>query len=408
MPTTMNRVCRVRRGDRSFREQARRRGTDRSALRALLAVALSAAAANVQANPPPPLPRDDQAASDLREIVGDGFRVRQTDHFAIAYNTTHDTVSDLVNRLEGTFDAIWRFCEGLGLPIIPPDKRLVVLFFDKPEEFARFCADAGFTVDSLAGIYQESINWAVFSNTLNRGELQEATRRMDQIQARLRELSADRSKPRSSRERRKRLVRELGVLRSQRDALVERFNRFVIHHEATHQMLFNIGVHVRGGANPVWLAEGLACQFEVPQARSGSGLRRVNHIRLADLRDALRLSPSDRRLSEDQYRRAFFGGRLVPLVDLVGDRELFYGKKADLNVLYAEAWALVYYLQREHREAFADYVGRLAARRPGQAVDPRGELADFEAVFGPLDDEFQLAWITYVVRLRLNRKEAGR
>ena len=102
------------------------------------------------------------------------------------------------------------------------------------------------------------------------------------------------------------------------------------------------------------------------------------------------------------------GGRLIPLVDLVSQRELFHGKKVDLNVVYAEAWALVYYLQREHREDFASYVGRLAARRPGQAVDPPGELAAFEAAFGPLDDEFQLAWITYVVRLRFNRKEAGR
>ena len=132
------------------------------------------------------------------------------------------------------------------------------------------------------------------------------------------------------------------------------------------------------------------------------------HIRLADLRDALRLAPNDRRVTEDQYRRALSDGRLIPLVDLVGDRELFHGKKVDLNVLYAEAWAVVYYLQREHREDFADYLAGLAARRPGEAVDPTGELADFEAAFGPLDDEFQLAWITYVVRLRFNRKEAGR
>ena len=99
---------------------------------------------------------------------------------------------------------------------------------------------------------------------------------------------------------------------------------------------------------------------------------------------------------------------MIPLVDLVSDRELFHGTNVDLNVLYAEAWALVYYLQRERREDFADYVAGLAARRPGQAVDHPGELADFESAFGPLDDEFQLAWITYIVRLRFNRKEAGR
>ena len=81
---------------------------------------------------PPALPPNGQMASALLTIAGEGFRIRETDHFTIAFDTDPEVVSSLVGRLEGTYDAIWKYCEGLGLAIKPPAERFGVLLFDRP------------------------------------------------------------------------------------------------------------------------------------------------------------------------------------------------------------------------------------------------------------------------------------
>jgi hypothetical protein len=78
-----------------------------------------------------------------------------------------------------------------------------------------------------------------------------------------------------------------------------------LQHEAAHQILFNCGLHVRGGQNPTWLAEGLATQFEVPQSRTKHGGVRVNQVRYADFRDAFEVEPTAKRLPKDHARRAW-------------------------------------------------------------------------------------------------------
>jgi hypothetical protein len=68
----------------------------------------------------------------------------------------------------------------------------------------------------------------------------------------------------------------------------------------------------------------------------------------------------------------------------------------------------VYYLARKHRDSFAGYLRELAERKPGVAIGPRGEIRAFEAHFGPFDPGFQRNWLDFMVKLRLDRMEAGR
>ena len=74
----------------------------------------------------------------------------------------------------------------------------------------------------------------------------------------------------------------------------------------------------------------------------------------------------------------------------------------------AEAWGLVYYLTRRHGESFTTYVRDVAERPPGVAVKPEDEIATFESHIGPPNAGFQRAWIEYMLKLRLDRREAGR
>ena len=89
------------------------------------------------------------------------------------------------------------------------------------------------------------------------------------------------------------------------------------------------------------------------------------------------------------------------LQELVGDAQLF-SRRDDPNLIhyYSEAWSLVCYLQRQKREQFAEYLRLLSRRKPGEPTTARRELADFEGVFGPLDEQFERRWAAFILGLR--------
>ena len=216
----------------------------------------------------PQSPRIQASKSEVNEtlltIGGADFRIRETGHFAIGYDTPYAEVRSLTGRLEGAYMAIWRFCKDNGLSVWRPTERLGVLFFDRYEDFTRYAATAGFTASSTAGFYNPQTNLAAFCNMLHSPNLQKVARQIERAERQLKRHDDIPLEASRMRQRREDQRTSLSNLKSRRDALVERFNRLVIQHEAAHQMLFNIGVHARGSDNPLWLVEGLACQFEVP------------------------------------------------------------------------------------------------------------------------------------------------
>jgi hypothetical protein len=360
------------------------------------------------AQPPPSAPAEEKHADRLLALAGDGFEIRETDHFLIAYDTSYEAVRPLVGRLEGTYKALARFCRGCGIREGGSDAPLEVILFDQSEDFARYLETVGIPAATMAGIYDQRTNIAAFSNTFNHPDLDAVGLRIEQIQAQLRRLSGGGAAARSNDRRRSDLQQQLLVLQTRRDAIVKQFNRFVIQHEAAHQMFFNLGMHVRGAANPPWLVEGLACQFEVPQPVIASGRVRINHMRLGDFRDALGVARRETALSESAYQDAVTRGRIVPMADLVSDPELFSGRDKNVPYHYAQAWACVYYLYKTRRQAFKGYAQRVKDRRPGERVDSEQNLGDFQDAFGVPDREFERAWIDHILRLRYDPREAGR
>lgn len=377
-----------------------------------------------------PFPPDRNEASVLLAIAGEGFRIHQTDHFNIAYDTSYEALRPLTGRFEGTYNAILRFVAGYGLVSEVPADRLEVILFSQRDDFTRYLAGIGLRGGSVAGIYHQQSNIAAFCDTVTNPDLQQITVRIEQVRKQFQQLKADRSRAgvripsRTMRKRQRELQGRLSTLRLQHDGLIKRFNRFVIQHEAAHQMFFNLGVHVRGADNPNWLVEGLACQFEIPQPQAGGppvaspptsgaghaarGILRVNHARLGDFREALHAAPDAKSVSDEAYREALTGGSFISLADLISDPKLFGESGGNIALRYAQAWALVYYLHRARRDAFATYLRRLSTRTPGETAERLREIDEFQAAFGEPDEAFQRAWVRYMLRLRFDRREAGR
>jgi hypothetical protein len=143
-------------------------------------------------------------------------------------------------------------------------------------------------------------------------------------------------------------------------------------HEMIHQLASNTGLLPRHDAFPIWLQEGFAAQFEVIRGGRWAGISRAHDLRLPDWRKL----PSPLRL-ERLVRDAGFGR----------------GYQRDL---YAQAWALVYYLRTQRPQQFLTFIDIL--RGPNaESPAPQSPAADrvinaFKRAFGSDLDALESDW----------------
>jgi hypothetical protein len=124
-------------------------------------------------------------------------------------------------------------------------------------------------------------------------------------------------------------------------------------HETVHQLVMNTGFATNHDSFPTWLNEGLAAQFEVVRGGRWAGFGRANDQRLPD------------------WRAMVPGPRLPPLL-----RDEGFGR-GYRRELYAQAWALVYFLRIKHPDKFTTFLDKL--RRPSKTGPNRAPAQVVEA-----------------------------
>jgi hypothetical protein len=250
-------------------------------------------------------------------------------------------VGKLFERLLRGFMAYWRRA---GLEPEEPAGPLPAIVFGTQREFAEFATrDAGPQLADKAGYYSIRTNRIAlfdFAGGATRGEIN-------------------------------------------RRATAAPANVSTIVHEATHQIAYACGLHVRYADTPMWLAEGLAMYFETPDLRTGSGWGTIGRLSPARLRRFREFTNSGR------------GGD--SLVTLITSEERFRDPE-QVTAAYDESWALTYFLLRNHREAYAEYL-KLVSGKPRLIWDSKEErLAEFETAFGDVP-ELEREFAAYVARL---------
>ena len=345
------------------------------------------------------------AEAQLLARAGEGFHLRRTEHFLIAYDTPRDTLGSLVSRLEATYASVYRFCKINEIATQRQADRLEVLFFDSYEAFGRYGESVGFAYRGSAGFYDQRTDVAAFVNVLHLPTVAPLNNRIEQLDQRIERLRTERPVDRRAlREAAKKLTR----LVNQRDRIVEHTNRMTVQHETAHQVLFNAGLHVFAAQNPGWLVEGLACLFETPPSRSGAGVGATNQARLDDFRRCLGNGQPGGRIKIEALQEACAAGKMLPLSELIGDANLF-SRRDNPNLVhyYSQSWSLVCYLQHRHREKFAAYLRLLSRREVGRTTTPESEIGGFESIFGPLSERFERRWARFVLQLPFKPGEAG-
>ncbi len=159
-------------------------------------------------------------------------------------------------------------------------------------------------------------------------------------------------------------------------------------HETIHQLTAASGLAPRFDDFPLWLHEGLAAQFEVVRGGRWAGVGKAHDLRLPDWR-AIHPPP-----------------RLAPLLR---DAGFGHGYRRDV---YAESWALVYFLRKTRPREFLAYLDLLRAPCPASTTPADRALEAFRAAFGPDLGPLESAWRRYLseleVPLRADRPADGR
>ena len=290
-----------------------------------------------------------QLAERLLAEMGPRFRVHESKHYVVVYNTTRtyaNWTSSLLERLQKAFIASWK---KKGCDVKTPEKPLAVLVFSDKDSYIRHARpELGAGAGSAIGYYSQQTNRIVMYDLTG----MQALRRENSRRGTMHDITALLSQPEA-------------------EPLVA-----TIVHEATHQIAFNCGLQTRFVDNPVWLGEGLAMYFETPDLssnRSWSGIGNVNYARW------------------DLFCENYANGKVGDLKSLIIDDSRIRNPRTAVDV-YAESWAWTYFLIKWHPQEYVAYLKTLAAKPLLRMDDREKRLAEFQAHFGAdlgdLQDEF--------------------
>jgi hypothetical protein len=292
--------------------------------------------------PMKPLAREELAKQLLAELPP-GFDTLNTAHYLICYDTSKPYAQwcgSLFERLHGAFVSFWNH---KGFKLHDAEFPLVAILFADRKAYIKFTkGELGPAVESII---------AYFSLMSNRMTLYDLTGIETSGQA----------LPRSTAQQINQILNQPGA----RDTVA------TVVHEATHQIAFNCGLHARLSDCPVWASEGIAMYFETPDLRSTKGwggIGGVNYPRLQHFGGYLSRRPPD---------------ALAALIQ--SDKPFHDAQTAVREDAYAEAWALTYFLIRQHPKEYVKYIQGLSRKKPLIMDTPEERKAEFEKAFSPLN-----------------------
>jgi hypothetical protein len=281
----------------------------------------------------PILPYDEkQLTAEIMRQLPDGFQVHRTVHYLVFFNTSRAYAQWCGSLYERLYRAYYNFWRRRGIKLQPPATPLVAVVFDDAGQYRAFSqAELGSTPSSVIGYYSLRTNWiTTFDLTGLEGVRQPGGR------------------PKTS------VV--VNQILSQPAAAP---NVATLIHEATHQLAFNSGLQTRYADNPLWVSEGLAVYFEVPDLTSTKGWKRIGSVHPQRLA----------RFEQTQAGRS--SGWLRALV--TGDER--FRKSETAVTSYAESWVLCHFLIHRRQQQLASYLQALAEQ-------PR-------LIFGTRQDRFE-------------------
>jgi len=243
-----------------------------------------------------------------------------------------------------------------------------VVFFGSEDAFRHYALRvAPFFINS-AGFFSSGENRLALLNQLGTSRYAQAQSHLDE-RARVFDGNADAGQ-------------QLATLRSDMTSEAKSINERVIRHEGAHQLFHAYRIQSRYGLEPTWLTEGLAQYCETPDIGRYHSVLANRVIRARD------------------------AGRLLPLKTLLNHRDpsgFFVLRRGDIELAYAESWALVYRLmQDDSRERFFDYLKSyrdIPSDRAAAAMEQAQPEALLEAHLKTDFNSLERQWDSYITHM---------
>lgn len=297
-----------------------------------------------------PLSADELRESLLREPVFADFKVRQSPHYVVLYQSTDSFAEESIKLLENLYKNLSDVLRKRGFPVHEPEFPLVAIIFRTERDFRAYKR-----IDPDIQAYYEPIsNRIAFYQT---GE-------------------HDKDSP------------EVATLRKPQ----------TVAHEGTHQILQNIGIQPRLSAWPLWLVEGLAEYCSPPTiTRKGvaawGGLGLVNPFHMATIHDLNDTLPMEvKGVARPQVGR----DPKTPLVEYIVTR------KELTPTDYALSWALTHYLLMKRSNEFLAFLKTMSQIPPLEERTPEDHLESFRAAFGTELSKMDKAIGAYLNKLKFD------
>ncbi len=341
-------------------------------------------------------PCADPDLAAFRAALGIPFQVARGPHVILLHQHPETEANERVALLERVLTGFHLLFAAQGIELRVPRQRLVSAWFADRKDYLTFLHQQG--ADAFAttsGYFHPTWDAVVAYDsrsrekqraprevlTGRRNELRQLAEAVDSMPARgrIRVKLADepvrnvgRAEARSILDR---LEREAAFRTAILDLDWRAIDLGTAAHEMIHQLAADSGLLPRHDAFPYWLHEGFAAQFEVIRGGRWAGISRAHDLRLTDWRTIR--SPAG-------------------LERLVRDAGFGRGYQRDL---YAQAWALVYYLRTQHPQQFLTFIDLL--RNPDVQSDggatPRSACAErvfnaFQRAFGRDLDSLDRDW----------------
>jgi hypothetical protein len=348
-----------------------------------------------------PCPDPDFGA--FQKALGIEASVARGPHVLLLHQHSHAEASERIELLESVIVGFHLLFAAQGVELATPRQRLVSAWFADKKDFLAFLhSEAADAFATTRGYFHPTwgavVAFDARSTDQEKSAREKLAARRDELHrfgqqlerapgpARIRiELGGEPVRTVGRSEARAALVRLQGEITCE-TMLLDLDRRSIdlgtAAHEMIHQLAVESGLAPRHDAFPSWLHEGLAAQFEVIRGGRWSGISRAHDLRLPDWRriqDPIRL--------ERLVRDAGFGR----------------GYQRDL---YAQAWALVYYLRTRHSREFLTFLDLLRGPDLGaEANSPppnRGDrvLKAFERAFGNDLDALERDWRAFMATVK--------
>ena len=329
-----------------------------------------------------PCPDPDLTA--FQKAIGIEVTVTRGPHVILLHQHSESEASERIAVLEKVITGFYLLFAADGIELLAPRRRLVSAWFAEKKDFLAFLhAEQADAFATTRGYFHPT--WAAVvafdarSTEEQRNARSKLAARREEVERFDRQLEAAPARARIRIELGGEPVRTVG--RSEAKAAIARVESEITcetmlldldrrsidlgtaAHEMIHQLAAESGLVPRHDAFPAWLHEGLAAQFEVIRGGRWSGVSRAHDLRLPDWRKI-----------QDP----------IPLERLVRDAGFGHGYQRDL---YAQAWALVYYLRTWHSREFLTFLDLLRgpdSGDPGSLATGRGDrvFGAFQRAFG--------------------------